>query len=113
MVSDALIKMDDSFAGMYEADITGGRASVFTKNRERLSEHDAIIGLFNRIVETADDMGWLSGEDFSVDGTLIQACASHRGCPSGYRASGCRGHAPVRTRAPTRRSSSGRARTWA
>ena len=52
--------------------------SVFTKNRERLIEHDAIIELFNHIVETADRKGWLSGEHFSVDGTLIQAWASHR-----------------------------------
>lgn len=52
--------------------------SVFTKNRERLIAHDAVIELFNHIVETADRKGWLSGEHFSVDGTLIQAWASHR-----------------------------------
>jgi transposase len=52
--------------------------SVFTKNRERLIEHDAFIELFNHIVETAGRKGWLSGEHFSVDGTLIQAWASHR-----------------------------------
>src|SRR6478735_3453066 len=52
--------------------------SVFTKNRERLIAHDAIIELFNHIVETAGRKGWLSGEHFSVDGTLIQAWASHR-----------------------------------
>lgn len=52
--------------------------TVFTKNRERLIEHDAIIELFNHIVETAGRKGWLSGEHFSVDGTLIQAWASHR-----------------------------------
>lgn len=128
MVNEALLKMDGLFAGMYEADIKGGRPSiapekllramllqiffsvrserqlmeqtqynllyrwfiglamddavwvptVFTKNRERLIAHDAIIELFNQIVETADRKGWLSGEHFSVDGTLIQAWASHR-----------------------------------
>ena len=128
MVNQALRKMDGLFAGMYEADIKGGRPSiapekllramllqiffsvrserqlmeqtqynllyrwfiglamdddvwvptVFTKNRERLIAHDAIIELFNHIVETADRRGWLSGEHFSVDGTLIQAWASHR-----------------------------------
>jgi hypothetical protein len=52
--------------------------TVFTKNRERLIEHEAIIELFKHIVETADRKGWLSGEHFSVDGTLIQAWASHR-----------------------------------
>ena len=52
--------------------------TVFTKNRERLIEHDAIIELFALIVQTADDKGWLSNEHFSVDGTLIQAWASHK-----------------------------------
>ena len=52
--------------------------TVFTKNRERLIEHDAIIELFGLIVETADRKGWLSNEHFSVDGTLIQAWASHK-----------------------------------
>jgi transposase len=52
--------------------------SVFTKNRERLIEHDAVIELFNRVVEMADQRGWLCGEHFSVDGTLIQAWASHK-----------------------------------
>ena len=109
MVNEALLKMDELFAGMYEADIKGGRPSiapekllramllqiffsvrserqlmeqtqynllyrwfiglamddavwvpsVFTKNRERLIEHDAIIELFNHIVETAGRKGWL------------------------------------------------------
>ena len=53
-------------------------STVFTKNRERLIEHDAIIELFAQIVETADRAGWLSNEHFSVDGTLIQAWASHK-----------------------------------
>ena len=52
--------------------------SVFSKNRERLIEHDAIVELFNRIVEQADQQGLLSGEHFSVDGTLIKAWASHK-----------------------------------
>ena len=52
--------------------------TVFTKNRERLIEHDAIIELFGLIVETAERKGWLSNEHFSVDGTLIQAWASHK-----------------------------------
>ena len=52
--------------------------TVFTKNRERLIEHDAIIELFNLIVETADQQGWLSSEHFSVDGSLIQAWAGDK-----------------------------------
>ncbi|MGY3487625.1 hypothetical protein ACVW1C_005508 [Bradyrhizobium sp. USDA 4011] len=34
-------------------------------------EHDAVIALFNKVVEIANDRGWLSGENFSVDRTLI------------------------------------------
>jgi transposase len=50
--------------------------TVFTKNRERLIEHDAVIELFNQVLEMANDQGLLSGEHFSVDGTLIQAWAA-------------------------------------
>ena len=100
MVNEALVKMDALFAGMYEADIKGGRPSiapekllramllqvfysvrserqlmeqtqynllfrwfiglamddavwvptVFTKNRERLIAHDAVIELFNHVL---------------------------------------------------------------
>src|SRR5690606_39599064 len=52
--------------------------TVFTKNRERLIEHDVIVALFNEVVAMADAQGWLSGEHFSVDGTLIQAWAGHK-----------------------------------
>jgi transposase len=52
--------------------------SVFSKNRDRLIEHDAVTDLFNATVEMADQRGLLSGEHFSVDGTLIQAWASHK-----------------------------------
>ena len=52
--------------------------TVFTKNRERLLAHDAVIELFNHVLQSADAHGWLSGEHFSVDGTLIQAWASHK-----------------------------------
>jgi transposase len=52
--------------------------SVFSKNRERLIEHDAVIELFNQVLQMADEQELLSGEHFSVDGTLIQAWASHK-----------------------------------
>lgn len=52
--------------------------TVFTKNRERLIEHDAVIVLFNEVLEVAQKNDWLSGEHFSVDGTLIQAWAGHK-----------------------------------
>ena len=53
-------------------------ASVFSKNRERLIEHDTVIELFNLIVQQADEQQLLSGEHFSVDGSLIQAWAGHK-----------------------------------
>ena len=52
--------------------------TVFTKNRERLIEHDAVIELFNLVLQQAEHKGLLSGEHFSVDGTLIQAWAGHK-----------------------------------
>jgi transposase len=52
--------------------------TVFTKNRERLIEHDAVIDLFNEVLAIANKNDWLSGEHFSVDGTLIQAWAGHK-----------------------------------
>lgn len=52
--------------------------TVFSKNRDRLIEHDAVVALFNEVLTQADQEGWLSGEHFSVDGTLIQAWADHK-----------------------------------
>jgi IS5 family transposase len=52
--------------------------TVFTKNRERLIEHDAVIQFFNEVVAIAQQRDLLSGEHFSVDGTLIQAWAGHK-----------------------------------
>ena len=52
--------------------------TVFSKNRERLIKHDAVIEFFNEVVKIAQDKDLLSGEHFSVDGTLIQAWAGHK-----------------------------------
>jgi transposase len=52
--------------------------TVFTKNRERLIEHDAVVAFFNQVLKQADKKRWLSREHFSVDGTLIQAWAGHK-----------------------------------
>lgn len=52
--------------------------TVFSKNRQRLIEHDAVVAFFNEVLETAENKDWLSGEHFSVDGTLIQAWAGHK-----------------------------------
>ena len=50
--------------------------STFSKNRERLLEHEAATRFLVEVVNQARQRGLLSGEHFSVDGTLIQAWAS-------------------------------------
>lgn len=52
--------------------------STYTKNRDRLIEHDVIRALFGQVMEQAKAAGLLSDEHFSVDGTLIRAWASHK-----------------------------------
>jgi len=52
--------------------------TVFTKNCERLIKHDTVIQFFNEVLAIAQKKNWLSGEHFSVDGTLIQAWAGHK-----------------------------------
>jgi len=52
--------------------------SVFSKNRDRLIEHEAVDKFFTEVMALADQRGLLSQEHFSVDGTLIQAWASHK-----------------------------------
>ena len=52
--------------------------STFSKNRDRFLEADIARELFENIIEQARVTGLLSDEHFSVDGTLIQAWASHR-----------------------------------
>jgi transposase len=52
--------------------------STFSKNRDRLLTADIARQLFANIVEQARIAGLLSDEHFSVDGTMIQAWASHK-----------------------------------
>ncbi|CAG2359957.1 transposase, IS4 family protein [Burkholderia sola] len=52
--------------------------SVFSKNRDRLLEHDVVEAFFTEVMSLADKQGLLSREHFSVDGTLIQAWDSHK-----------------------------------
>jgi transposase len=52
--------------------------STYTKNRDRLIEHDVVRTLFERVMQQAKDAKLLSDEHFSVDGTLIRAWASHK-----------------------------------
>ena len=50
--------------------------TVFTKNRQRLLEHDVAGEFFRAVVERAQASRLMSSEHFTVDGTLIEACAS-------------------------------------
>jgi transposase len=50
--------------------------SSFTKNRDRLLEHDVAGEFFAAVVEKAQGLGLMSSEHFTVDGTLIEAWAS-------------------------------------
>ena len=52
--------------------------SVFSKNRDRLLEHDAVGKFSTQVMAQADKRSLLSKEHFSVDGTLVQAWASHK-----------------------------------
>lgn len=50
--------------------------SVFTHNRERLSEHGITQKFFDQVVRQAVEAGLTSDEHFTVDGSLIQSHAS-------------------------------------
>ena len=49
--------------------------TVFTKNRQRLLDGDVATAFLERVVEQARRRGLLSGEHFTVDGTLLEAWA--------------------------------------
>src|SRR5207247_9969075 len=53
-------------------------ATVFTKNRERLQEGDVLQKFMIKLLEHEKVKPLLSDEHFSVDGTLIEAWASHK-----------------------------------
>lgn len=52
--------------------------TVFTKNRERLLSADIAETFFTQVLAQARDWHLLSSEHFTVDGTLIEAWASHK-----------------------------------
>jgi len=60
------MKMDDS----------GFDATTFTRNRERLIEHDVARLFFEEVLAEAARSGLLSEDHFTVDGTLVEAWAS-------------------------------------
>jgi transposase len=52
--------------------------TTFTKNRDRLLEGDIARAFFDAVLGQAEERRLLSSEHFSVDGTLIEAWASHK-----------------------------------
>jgi transposase len=50
--------------------------STFSKNRERLMEHEVAEEFFRQVVAQAQNARLMSSEHFTVDGTLIEAWAS-------------------------------------
>src|SRR5678816_4174620 len=53
-------------------------ATTFTKNRDRLLEGDVADAFFTEVVKAIKADGLLSDEHFTVDGTLLEAWASHK-----------------------------------
>ena len=53
-------------------------ATTFTKNRQRLLAHDVADEFFAAVVRQAKLRRYLSSDHFSVDGTLLEAWASHK-----------------------------------
>ncbi len=52
--------------------------TTFTKNRDRLLEGNVAQAFFDAVLAQAQSKHLLSSEHFSVDGTLIEAWASHK-----------------------------------
>jgi transposase len=50
--------------------------TVYSKNRDRLLEAEVARKFFTLVVAEAMEMGLMSDEHFTVDGTLLEACAS-------------------------------------
>jgi len=63
------------FVGM-EMDETVWNHAVYSKNRERLLNEEIAESFFQRVLERAKP--YISDEHFTVDGTLIEAWASHK-----------------------------------
>src|SRR6266540_5144078 len=53
-------------------------ATTFTKNRDRLLEAEVADVFFAAVVDQAKLRRYVSSEHFSVDGTLLEAWASHK-----------------------------------
>jgi transposase len=53
-------------------------ATTFTKNRQRLLDHEVADEFFAAVVRQAKLRRYISSDHFSVDGTLLNAWASHK-----------------------------------
>jgi transposase len=51
-------------------------ATAFSHNRPRLDAHGLTAAFFDAVLKEAIEAGLTSGDHFSVDGTLIESCAS-------------------------------------
>ncbi len=51
-------------------------ATVYTKNRERLLKAEVAVQFFDMVLQQAKALDLVSDEHFTVDGTLLEACAS-------------------------------------
>jgi transposase len=91
MVNAALVQMDALFCGIYEADIKGGRPSIAPEKLMRAMLLQVLYSIrserqlkeqtqYNLLLRwfVGLSMGDAIVEPFSVDGTLIQAWASHK-----------------------------------
>jgi transposase len=65
------------FVGL-NADEAVWDVTVFTKNRERLLRGEVASAFFEAVLRQAREAELLSDEHFSVDGTLVEAWASHK-----------------------------------
>jgi transposase len=65
------------FVGLQMDDAVWDR-TVFSANRERLLSTDMAREFFNRVLYLAEWQGLVSDEHFSVDGSMIEAWASHK-----------------------------------
>jgi transposase len=52
--------------------------TTFTKNRDRLLDHEIADRFFHAVVKQAKLRRYVSSDHFSVDGTLLEAWASHK-----------------------------------
>jgi transposase len=59
-------------------DAEGFDHSTFSRNRERLLKQEIADRFFSAVVKQAQLRRYISGEHFSVDGTLLEAWASHK-----------------------------------